>query len=169
MGDLSGGCRMNRFSRGAVVLVMGLAAVGMFLRIPQESRAAATSHVNSQSPAPESGSSTQSTATSQTQAIVSATSEFLTLLTPEQRSKVLFEFGPSKHATAAKFKGGLNGQMTFVGEQYGKAVWSNYPVSDVPRPGLALGTLTSVQRDAAMHLLQVLLSRSGYQKVLDIM
>jgi hypothetical protein len=57
----------------------------------------------------------------------------------------------------------------FVGEKYGDAVWSNYPVSDVPRPGLQLGGLTSSQRDAAMHLLQVLLSPSGYQKVLDIM
>ena len=57
----------------------------------------------------------------------------------------------------------------FVGEQYGQAVWSNYPVSDVPRPGLRLGSLTAAQRDAAMHLLQVLLSPKGYQKVLDIM
>jgi hypothetical protein len=24
----------------------------------------------------------------------------------------------------------------FAGEQYGKAVWSNYPVGDVPRSGL---------------------------------
>jgi hypothetical protein len=57
----------------------------------------------------------------------------------------------------------------FVGEKYGDAVWSNYPVSDVPRPGLQLGSLTSAQRDAAMHLLQILLSHKGYQKVLDIM
>jgi hypothetical protein len=26
----------------------------------------------------------------------------------------------------------------FVGEKYGEAIWSNYPVSDVPRPGLQL-------------------------------
>ncbi len=57
----------------------------------------------------------------------------------------------------------------FVGEQYGHAVWSNYPVSDVPRPGLRLGNLTAAQRDAALHLLQVALSPKGYQKVLDIM
>jgi hypothetical protein len=36
--------------------------------------------------------------------------------------------------------GGKGGQFPgFIGEQYGKAVWSNYPVSDVPRPGLKLG------------------------------
>jgi hypothetical protein len=57
----------------------------------------------------------------------------------------------------------------FVGEKYGDAVWSNYPVSDVPRPGLQIGSLSAGQRTAAMHLLQVLLSPSGYQKVLDIM
>ena len=57
----------------------------------------------------------------------------------------------------------------FIGEQYGEAVWSNYPVSDVPRPGLRLGSLTNPQRAAAMHLLQAVLSPMGYQKVLDIM
>lgn len=57
----------------------------------------------------------------------------------------------------------------FVGEQYGQAIWSNYPVSDVPRPGLRLGSLTPAQRDAVMHLLQVALSPNGYQKILDIM
>jgi hypothetical protein len=57
----------------------------------------------------------------------------------------------------------------FIGEQYGQAVWSNYPVSDVPRPGLRLGNLSQAQRDAAMHLLKVALSPKGYQKILDIM
>lgn len=57
----------------------------------------------------------------------------------------------------------------FVGEQYGHAVWSNFPVSDVPRPGLTLGSLSAVQRDAATHMLQALLSPKGYQKVLEIM
>jgi hypothetical protein len=49
----------------------------------------------------------------------------------------------------------------FIGERYGQAVWSNFPVSDVPRPGLALGSLSNPQRDAAMHLLQVVLSAKG--------
>jgi hypothetical protein len=57
----------------------------------------------------------------------------------------------------------------FIGEQYGQAVWSNYPVSDVLRPGLRMGSLTMEQRAAAMHLLQAMLSPMGYQKVLDIM
>ena len=57
----------------------------------------------------------------------------------------------------------------FIGERYGQAVWSNYPVTDVLRPGLRLGALTAPQRAAAMHLLQTVLSPMGYQKVLDIM
>src|SRR4030095_6142001 len=38
-----------------------------------------------------------------------------------------------------------------------------------PRPGLTLGSLSAEQRIAAMHLLQVLLSPKGYQKVVEIM
>ncbi len=57
----------------------------------------------------------------------------------------------------------------FIGEQYGQAVWPNYPVSDVLRPGLRLGMLTAPQRTAAMRLLQTVLSPMGYQKVLEIM
>jgi hypothetical protein len=66
--------------------------------------------------------------------------------------------------------GGKGGQFPgFIGEQYGQAVWSNYPVSDVPRPGLKLGSLTTVQREAAMKMLQELLSAKGYEKVIEIM
>jgi Protein of unknown function (DUF3500) len=57
----------------------------------------------------------------------------------------------------------------FIGEQYGKAVWSNYPVTDVLRPGLRLGGLSAPQKDAVMRLLRAMLSPMGYQKVLDIM
>ena len=112
---------------------------------------------------------TKVTAEAQTQAVITATTAFLNSLSAEQRAKVQFPFTPRKAAGAATFKGGMNGRMTFVGEQYGQALWSNYPVSDVPRPGLALGKLSDVQRGAAMHLLQVLLSPKGYQKVIEIM
>ncbi|GBR46529.1 hypothetical protein AA11825_0380 [Acetobacter pomorum DSM 11825] len=57
----------------------------------------------------------------------------------------------------------------FVGERYGASVWSNFPVSDVPRPGLQMGQLTPAQHAAALYLLQTVLSPKGYQKVLDIM
>jgi hypothetical protein len=108
-------------------------------------------------------------ANAQTQAIVAATMAFLNALGPEQREKVQFPFTRQPMATAAYFKGGLHGNMTFVGEQYGQAMWSDLPTSDVPRPGLRLGSLSAPQRDAVMHMLQVLLSAKGYQKVLDIM
>jgi hypothetical protein len=52
----------------------------------------------------------------------------------------------------------------FIGEQYGKAVWSNYPVSDVLRPGLQLGSLNVAQRAAVMDLLQTVLSPMGIRK-----
>ena len=108
-------------------------------------------------------------ANAETQAIVAATMAFLNALGPEQREKVQFPFTRQPMATAADFKGGLHGNMTFVGEQYGQAMWSDLPVSDVPRPGLRLGSLSAPQRDAVMHMLQVLVSAKGYQKVLDIM
>lgn len=57
----------------------------------------------------------------------------------------------------------------FVGERYGQAVWSNYPVSDVPRPGLRMGALSPAQQAAALHLLQTVLSAAGYAKVQAIM
>ncbi|WP_425144948.1 DUF3500 domain-containing protein [Deinococcus sp.] len=109
------------------------------------------------------------TTDAQTRAIVAATQAFLTTLSAAQRAKVQFAFTPQKNATAATFKGGMNGQSTFVGEQYGQSRWSNYPVSDVPRPGLTLGSLGDAQRRAAMNVLRVLLSPEGYQKVIDIM
>ena len=62
--------------------------------------------------------------------------------------------------------GGFGG---FVGERYGQSVWSNYPVSDVPRPGLQLGDLSEPQRAAAMRLLQAMLSPKGYRKVQETM
>ena len=133
----------------------------------------------------------------ETQAVVTAATVFLNTLSPDQRTKVLFPFAPQKTATAASFPrhnpggGGPHGgpggggpggsprpgpnspgmgpQGGFLGEKYGDAVWSNYPVSDVPRPGLQLGSLNVPQRAAALHVLQVLLSPRGYQKVLDIM
>lgn len=105
----------------------------------------------------------------QTRAIAGAATAFLDSLSAQQRAKILFPFERPKVAGSARFAGGMNGRMTFVGEQYGKSVWSNFPVSDVPRPGVALGALNAAQREAAMHLLQVLLSPKGYEKVREIM
>lgn len=114
------------------------------------------------SPAPSAGAA-------QTQAIATAAAAFLQSLNDEQRAAVQFPFARQPKATAAHFKGGMRGDVDMVGEQYGQAVWSNYPVSDVPRPGVRLGSLNDTQREAVMALLRVLLSDMGYRKVLDIM
>lgn len=68
---------------------------------------------------------------------------------------------------------------TLDGEQRGKALlafdsarkpsWSNLPVTMVARNGLRLGELTKPQRAAALEALAAVLSKQGYQKVLDIM
>ena len=111
-------------------------------------------------------------AETQTKNIVVATNAFLQSLGIEQRQKALFTFVRQETATAASFKRngpGMGPPGGFVGEQYGKAIWSNYPVSDVPRPGLHLSDLSTAQREAALHVLQVALSPNGYQKVLDVM
>jgi hypothetical protein len=113
--------------------------------------------------------SVASPAQAQSAAIVGAAKAFLDSLAVGQRGEAQFPFEPQRIAGVAKSRGGMNGQATFVGEQFGRAVWSNYPVSDVVRPGLRLGSLTKVQRAAAMRLLQTVLSPKGYEKVLEIM
>jgi hypothetical protein len=139
----------------------------------------------------DSGAVTKPTADTQTQAIVTAATAFLNSLSADQRAKAQLPFKPQKTATLARFlrsgkgvvpapagyippKGAQGGHGTgppggFVGERYGGAVWSNYPASDVLRPGVRLGTLSAAQHEAAVHLLQTLLSPQGYEKVLEIM
>lgn len=141
----------------------------------------------------------QVTPAAQTKAIVAAANDFLNTLSSEQRKTVQFEFLHPKVATATQFNfsnmrgpgGSPNGDTTHrpdnrdhqrqssengpkggppaSGEQYGKAVWSNFPISFTPRPGIELGSLNAIQRAAATHLLQVLLSAQGYEKVREIM
>lgn len=59
----------------------------------------------------------------QTLATAKATTAFLSLLTPEQRDEVQFRFSAQPTATAAHFKGGLGGNVTFTGELYGQSMW----------------------------------------------
>jgi len=65
------------------------------------------------------------------------------------------------------------------GQQRGKALlpfdsakkpsWSNLPVTMVRRNGLSLGELTKPQRAAALDAIAAVLSKEGFQKVVDIM
>jgi hypothetical protein len=82
----------------------------------------------------------------QTTKAVAAAKAFLDSLDEKQRAKALLDFDSPK-----------------------KAGWSNLPVTMVPRNGVRTGDMTKAQRDAAMSLLAAVLSKHGYQKVVDIM
>jgi hypothetical protein len=77
---------------------------------------------------------------------VAAANKFLDALDAKQRAKTLFEFGSPK-----------------------KPNWSNLPARMAPRNGVGLGELTKEQRTMAMDVLAAVLSKGGYQKVVDIM
>jgi hypothetical protein len=77
---------------------------------------------------------------------VAAANAFLDALDAKQREKALLTFDNDK-----------------------KPNWSNLPVTFVPRNGVKLGDLTKEQRDKAMGVAAAVLSKDGYQKVIDIM
>ncbi len=77
---------------------------------------------------------------------VKAATDFLDSLEAPQREKVQYGFEDAK-----------------------KSKWSNLPVSMTPRNGVKLGDLTQAQRTLAMKAVAAVLSKDGYQKVLDIM
>jgi hypothetical protein len=81
-----------------------------------------------------------------TRRAVEAANAFLDALDAKQREKALYEFASEN-----------------------KSKWSNLPVSFVPRNGVRLGDLTKEQRDKAMVVVAAVLSKGGYQKVVDIM
>ena len=71
---------------------------------------------------------------------------FLAALDDKQRGKAFLEFDSTK-----------------------KSGWSNLPIGMVPRNGVRMGDLNATQREAAFGLLATVLSKEGYQKVIDIM
>ncbi len=77
---------------------------------------------------------------------VEAATAFLDALDAKQREQALFAFDSDK-----------------------KPNWSNLPVTFVQRNGVKLGDLTKGQRDKAMAVVASVLSKEGYQKVIDIM
>jgi hypothetical protein len=77
---------------------------------------------------------------------VAKANAFLETLDGQQRGKALLEFDSAK-----------------------KPAWSNLPVTMVPRNGLSLGELTKPQRAAALDAIAAVLSKQGFQKVIDIM
>jgi hypothetical protein len=90
------------------------------------------------------GAATAQTATAR---IARAANDFLSTLDEKQRKSVLFAFDDEQQ----------------------RARWSNLPVKNVARAGLAMGTLSAAQRSAAMALVAAVLSPRGYEKVQRIM
>lgn len=81
-----------------------------------------------------------------TKKVVASAEAFLATLSPEQRKAVSFEFNDSRQ----------------------RVRWSNLPTGIVQRAGLRMGDLTETQQKAVHALLQSVLSKQGYQKVVDI-
>jgi hypothetical protein len=77
---------------------------------------------------------------------VTAANTFLESLDAGQRDKVLLPFSSAR-----------------------KSGWSNLPVTMVKRNGLPLGEMNKKQRTAALATLAAVLSKQGYQKVIDVM
>ncbi len=77
---------------------------------------------------------------------VAAATRFLDSLDPAERVKAAFAFDSPQ-----------------------KKNWSNLPTGIFQRNSLRVGDMTDPQRQAAFALLEIVLSRTGYQKVLDIM
>lgn len=75
----------------------------------------------------------------------------------------------SSHRDNPSQGNGKQGGRPASGEQYGKAVWSNFPINITPRPGIEMGSLNPKQHAAASHLLQLLLSAKGFEKIEQIM
>lgn len=71
---------------------------------------------------------------------------FLEMLDAGQRDKALLNFDSRK-----------------------KPSWSNLPVTMVPRNGVHLGELNKTQRTAALDAVAAVLSKQGFQKLVDIM
>src|ERR1700758_1455051 len=90
---------------------------------------------------------TAATAQTATSRLVSAANRFLATLSAQQRKSVLYAFDDDQQ----------------------RARWSNLPTSFVPRGGISLKEMNSIQRSAAMALVSSALSPRGLEKVQQIM
>jgi hypothetical protein len=81
-----------------------------------------------------------------TQKAVEAANAFLKTLSDAQKSKVIFAWTDTKQKTA----------------------WSNFPTGIFQRNGMKLGDMTAAQQTALFGLLQTVLSKRGYQQVMEV-
>ena len=148
--------RPARYRRRAAWLSLGLVGALAFSGCVAQGDAAESQSLVSQSAsatvASESTSTTTGSATSSgtTAETISATTEaanaFLATLSDEQREQVLYSYDDDTKTTS----------------------WSNFPVTFVERAGLNLNDLNEEQQNAAMAVLEALLSDSGYETVTGI-
>ena len=104
-----------------------------------------------------------------TTAIVSAAQILLSLFDASSLATLQFPYNATDQPTPVYFPHPKLPNFRFVGEQFGASTWSNFPVSDVPRPGIRLGGMNTAQHSAVMHLLRTALSEKGFRKVQEIM
>ncbi|KAB8169827.1 DUF3500 domain-containing protein [Streptomyces sp. 3MP-14] len=132
-------------SAAACVLVSGPLLTGCATGTDTTTASASTSSATATSTG--SADSADATTTSETISSVSTAAEaFLATLSDEQREAVLYDYDDETKTTS----------------------WSNFPVTFVDRAGLNLNDLTDEQRDAAMEVLEALLSEEGYETVTGI-
>jgi hypothetical protein len=81
-------------------------------------------------------------AQSATSRIVTAANQFLSTLDQPQRQSVLFSFDDEKQ----------------------RKLWSNFPISIVPRAGISFKEMNPTQRSAAMALVSSALSPRGFER-----
>lgn len=107
-----------------------------------------TSTVSDSSDSSESSTTTDSTTTSETISSTSeAIAEFLDTLSDEEKETVLYDFDDETKTTS----------------------WSNFPVTFVDRAGLNLADLTEKQQEAALKVMETLLSDEAYETIEGIM
>src|SRR5580658_3878389 len=78
-----------------------------------------------------------------TSRIVTAANSILSTLDERQPHSVLFAFDDEQQ----------------------RKLWSNFPISIVPRTGISMGEMNPAQRSAAMTLVSSALSPRGFEKV----
>jgi hypothetical protein len=96
-------------------------------------------------PAPATAATDQQKSDTVTAQAVAAADAFLNALDANQRKQAVYDFDSAR-----------------------KSGWSNLPARIVPRNGVRLGDLTKAQRSLAMDAIAAVLSKSGYQKIVDI-
>lgn len=148
---------MNKFAKitrsktaarlAAIALVSGLAITGCSAGATTDATGATTTSSTASADATIAETASSTTTDSTIADTTDAADAFLTTLSDEQREQLLYDYDDETKSTS----------------------WSNFPVTFVERAGLNLADLTEEQQDAALAVLESLLSEEGYEQVTAIM